>query len=69
MFWSYSNPNVLSEEELKTRLNKKNILVVGGTAGIGQALAVSCSKRGANVTVVGRRTPSLYKDDSYLVLE
>ena len=34
-----------------------NVLIVGGTAGIGRALAISLLKHEANVTVVGRRQP------------
>ena len=47
----------LPEEALVSALRGRKILVVGGTAGIGKALALSCIKRGAQVTVVGRRTP------------
>lgn len=38
-------------------MNNKRILIVGGTAGIGRALAISCLKRGAEVWIVGRRQP------------
>ncbi|KAJ3179779.1 hypothetical protein HK101_010005 [Irineochytrium annulatum] len=45
------------EPTLKAKLAGKNILIVGGTAGIGRALASSLLNRNANVTVVGRRQP------------
>lgn len=38
--------------------NGKNILVVGGTSGIGLALAGQLQGRGANVTVASRKDPS-----------
>lgn len=47
----------LSPDLLKTHLSNKNLLIVGGTAGLGRALAISALKRGAKVTVVGRRDP------------
>jgi len=50
----------LSLEALSSILKNKNVLIVGGTAGIGKALAVALLKREANVTIVGRRQP----DDS-----
>lgn len=53
----------LPSAELSTLLSSRHILVVGGTAGIGKAIAVAAIKRGAEVTVVGRREPdsSLWK--------
>ena len=58
-FWSPSPTALqrLAETELNDRLTNKTLLVVGGTAGIGKALAVACLKRGAHVTIVGRRQP------------
>ncbi|KAJ3334946.1 hypothetical protein HDU91_002441 [Kappamyces sp. JEL0680] len=47
----------LSESEIAARLATKSILIIGGTAGIGRALAISCLDRKAAVTVVGRRQP------------
>lgn len=47
----------LATNDIKSKLQSKRILVVGGTAGIGKELAKSCLKRGARVTIVGRRTP------------
>lgn len=47
----------LGSNEIKSKLQSKRILVVGGTAGIGKELAKSCLKRGAKVTIVGRRQP------------
>ena len=41
------------------KLDGKSVLVVGGTSGIGQALATQCQASGAKVTVVGRS----FKDD------
>jgi NAD(P)-dependent dehydrogenase (short-subunit alcohol dehydrogenase family) len=46
-----------NEEELSQSFENKNILIIGGTAGIGRALAIECLKYKAKVTVVGRRTP------------
>lgn len=46
------------EAELKEKAQGKHYLIIGGTSGIGKALAVSLLKRGAEVTSVGRRQPS-----------
>lgn len=40
-------------------LKGKSVLIVGGTSGLGQAIALECQAAGANVTVVGRS----FKDD------
>lgn len=58
-----SNPKQIKvdKETINKKLDKKNILIIGGTAGIGKALAQSLIKRNANVTVVGRRNPELEK--------
>lgn len=37
----------------KPKLREKNVLIVGGTTGVGEALANLCSGGGANVTVIG----------------
>lgn len=50
----------IAEDKLVTDLPKKRYLLIGGTAGIGKALAQSLLKRNAQVTIVGRRQP----DDS-----
>ena len=47
----------LTAAELDTGLKGKNILLVGGTAGIGKGLAIVALRHGATVTVVGRRQP------------
>jgi len=53
-----SNPfKKLSQDSLKDLCKNKNVLIVGGTAGIGKALAISLLKHGAQVTIVGRRDP------------
>jgi NAD(P)-dependent dehydrogenase (short-subunit alcohol dehydrogenase family) len=41
-------------------LEGKSVLVVGGTSGLGQAIALECQAAGASVTVVGRS----FKDDT-----
>jgi len=47
----------LSATDLTAALHNRHLLIIGGTAGIGKALAVACLKRGAAVTIVGRRAP------------
>lgn len=47
----------LRSEVLEATLGKQNALILGGTAGIGKALAIALMKRGTKVTIVGRRTP------------
>jgi NAD(P)-dependent dehydrogenase (short-subunit alcohol dehydrogenase family) len=47
----------LAATELEATYRQQNILVVGGTAGIGKAISVAFLKRGARVTIVGRRQP------------
>jgi NAD(P)-dependent dehydrogenase (short-subunit alcohol dehydrogenase family) len=46
----------LSEEEIAA-LASTNALVVGGTGGIGKALTDQLARRGAKVTIVGRKAP------------
>ena len=36
------------------KLDGKTVLIVGGTAGVGQSIAHVCAAKGAKVTVVGR---------------
>jgi len=48
----------IPKSQLESYFRGKNILIVGGTAGIGKALSISCLRLGANVTVVGRRDPT-----------
>lgn len=57
--WSSTKKRIsqVISNDIDSGLSKKNILIVGGTAGIGKALAISCIKRNANVTIVGRREP------------
>jgi NAD(P)-dependent dehydrogenase (short-subunit alcohol dehydrogenase family) len=58
--WPFSStpPHLaVKQEELQNAMMKKRVLIVGGTAGIGKALAIHCMKRGAEVTIVGRRKP------------
>ena len=50
-------PHTMSAEEIRAQLSGKNVLVVGGTAGLGRALAEQAARHGARVTVVGRRDP------------
>jgi NAD(P)-dependent dehydrogenase (short-subunit alcohol dehydrogenase family) len=47
----------LSASSLESALGSRRLLVVGGTAGLGKAASVAALKRGAQVTVVGRRAP------------
>lgn len=49
--------NKLPTQQLASLLKQKSVLIVGGTAGIGRELAVSCLKHGAKVSIVGRRDP------------
>ncbi|KAJ3301336.1 hypothetical protein HDV03_001033 [Kappamyces sp. JEL0829] len=47
----------MDPEKLKSKAEGKKVLVVGGTAGIGKALAIALIKLKADVTIVGRREP------------
>ena len=40
-------------------LNKKHIFITGASSGIGRQCAISCSKMGANITLVGRNIERL----------
>ena len=40
-------------------LEKKNIIVTGASGGIGQQVAITCSKMGARVTLIGRNRDRL----------
>lgn len=48
-------------------LSGKVILVTGASSGIGQAIAVSCSKMGANIVITGRNKSKL--DNTFAQLE
>lgn len=45
--------------EMTSRLNDKTVIITGASSGIGAALAVACSKRGARVVLAARRTERL----------
>jgi NAD(P)-dependent dehydrogenase (short-subunit alcohol dehydrogenase family) len=45
--------NLIVDKSIEN-LNKLNIVIVGGTGGIGKAIANAAVNKGANVTVVGR---------------
>lgn len=48
-------------------LKEKNILVTGASSGIGKAIAIECSKSGANLFITGRDKNKL--SETYLQLE
>jgi len=50
-------------------LSGKNVLITGGTSGIGQAIAVRFAGEGANVAVNYRKTPEDAKDTDEKVQE
>ncbi len=50
-------------------LSGKNVLITGGTSGIGQAIAVRFAGEGANVAVNYRKTPEDAKDTEEKVQE
>lgn len=52
----YMQLTQLSKNEL---LNKKNILITGGSSGIGFAIAKACINAGANVVITGRNKKKL----------
>lgn len=47
-------------------LNNKTVLVTGASSGIGQQVAISCSKMGANVVITGRNKERL--EETYNLL-
>ena len=50
-------------------LEGKQVLVTGASAGIGQAIAIACSKMGASVVITGRNVDRLNVTRSLLVGE
>lgn len=40
-------------------LKGKNIVITGGSSGIGKAIAIAASKRGANILIIGRKEAEL----------
>ncbi|MEF8984802.1 MAG: SDR family NAD(P)-dependent oxidoreductase [Bacteroidales bacterium] len=50
-------------------LSGKNVLITGGTSGIGQAIAVRFAGEGANIAVNYRKTPEDAKDTDEKVQE
>jgi NAD(P)-dependent dehydrogenase (short-subunit alcohol dehydrogenase family) len=46
----------LAGDALASALDRKRVVVVGGTAGLGRAVALACRSRGARVEVVGRKS-------------
>jgi NAD(P)-dependent dehydrogenase (short-subunit alcohol dehydrogenase family) len=57
----------LAATELEAGYKNQHILVVGGTAGIGRAVSLAFLKRGARVTIVGRREPDSELSDAKFV--
>ena len=57
------------EEYNPFSLSSKTVLVTGASSGIGQAIAVSCSRMGANVVINGRNLAKLENTLSQLVGE
>ena len=47
-------------------LENKNIIVTGASSGIGQQVAINCSKMGARVTLIGRNAERLEETKSQL---
>jgi NAD(P)-dependent dehydrogenase (short-subunit alcohol dehydrogenase family) len=50
----YGTKRVVPLSKTNGNLRGKNVCIVGGTAGIGAALARASAEKGANVTVIGR---------------
>src|ERR1700685_2747272 len=47
---------------------KQNVLITGGTSGLGRALAIDVQKRGASVAIVARRIPAEPVPGAHLIL-
>lgn len=47
----YSPVSVLNESK---QLKDRNIVITGGSSGIGKAIAIACANRGADVIIIGR---------------
>lgn len=47
----YSPVCILDESR---QLEKRNIVITGGSSGIGKAIAIACANRGADVIIIGR---------------
>lgn len=41
------------------QLEKRTVLITGGSSGIGKAIAIACANRGANVIIIGRNEAEL----------
>lgn len=52
----YSPVYTLDESTL---LEKRNIVITGGSSGIGKAVAIACANRGADVIIIGRNENEL----------
>lgn len=59
LFWFF-NPKP-DEQQLKEELNGKNIVITGGSLGIGRSLSIKCFQNGANVIVISRNKENLEK--------
>lgn len=53
---TYSPVNILTESK---SLEGKNIVITGGSSGIGKSIAIACAARGADVIIIGRNEISL----------
>lgn len=41
------------------QLEKRTVLITGGSSGIGKAIAIACANRGANIIIIGRNEAEL----------